>query len=559
MFPGFPYENNRDDVTAEIVNSIIVALQEHMAEDLDVHGITTTANLVTSSNLTSQVRPIVTQQLSHFDHVGVTFTYNSNNGRLVAVVEGEVGPPGPPGATGPTGPPGAPGSQGTLGFTGATGATGATGVPGPQGEVGATGPSGPSGPVGPGGGSTGATGPTGPSGAVGATGAAATGATGPSGPSGAVGATGPSGPVGPGAGSTGPTGATGPGVPAGGTTGQALVKASNSDFDTIWANATGGGGGGNENDMIILLRGNGTEAAFGFTGITNDKLVSSKSFVEGSYIWTTSWQEFNGVYAEPGIYVASSGPGQTTYFTYSFNPDELDFNPSRIGELIKVANDLAYYSFTLVPNIYMLSESERYNYDLNTYEPCLSSRLTSSNYSNYAFAANVPAPYTYRYTGSTATKTGANVDLYETINMSRNQWNNGSLGISGTLIFKNNTGSAATPQVEFAVYEDHYGITTRLPIFNPLTNPTLTIPSDNSDWVVTFNGSISQPTSSGNGRGNMSATVSKSGENGFSTNYFITNFIVGPIAQNYTVNVFVTMPNSSSFTVQPIQLNLWRF
>jgi hypothetical protein len=39
----------------------------------------------------------------------------------------------------------------------------------------------------------------------------------------------------------GSTGLQGPGVPAGGTTGQALVKASNDDNDTEWADQTGSG------------------------------------------------------------------------------------------------------------------------------------------------------------------------------------------------------------------------------------------------------------------------------------------------------------------------------
>lgn len=48
---------------------------------------------------------------------------------------------------------------------------------------------------------------------------------------GAPGATGPQGPAGP----------AGPGVPAGGTTGQVLKKASGTDYDTEWANESGGG------------------------------------------------------------------------------------------------------------------------------------------------------------------------------------------------------------------------------------------------------------------------------------------------------------------------------
>lgn len=43
-------------------------------------------------------------------------------------------------------------------------------------------------------------------------------------------------------GATGSQGPAGPGVPAGGTTGQVLKKASGSDYDTEWANESGGGG-----------------------------------------------------------------------------------------------------------------------------------------------------------------------------------------------------------------------------------------------------------------------------------------------------------------------------
>lgn len=79
--------------------------------------------------------------------------------------------------------------------------------------------------------SPGIAGPTGPAGATGATGA--TGAQGPIGPAGATGAQGPTGATG----ATGPAGTQGPagiGVPTGGRIGQALVKASTSDYDTTW-------------------------------------------------------------------------------------------------------------------------------------------------------------------------------------------------------------------------------------------------------------------------------------------------------------------------------------
>jgi hypothetical protein len=47
-------------------------------------------------------------------------------------------------------------------------------------------------------------------------------------------------------GPAGPAGADGVGVPAGGTTGQVLKKASNTDYDTEWADESGGGGGASD-------------------------------------------------------------------------------------------------------------------------------------------------------------------------------------------------------------------------------------------------------------------------------------------------------------------------
>lgn len=72
-------------------------------------------------------------------------------------------------------------------------------------------------------------GPTGPQGPAGP--------QGDPGPQGIQGPAGPQGPQGP-AGATGATGPAGPGVAAGGTTGQMLVKASGTDYDTAWAAVT---------------------------------------------------------------------------------------------------------------------------------------------------------------------------------------------------------------------------------------------------------------------------------------------------------------------------------
>ena len=93
------------------------------------------------------------------------------------------------------------------------------GQPGIQGPTGPQGPAGPQGDPGP----QGIQGPAGPQG--------------PQGIQGLTGATGPQGIQGP-TGATGATGPAGPGVAAGGTTGQMLVKASGTDYDTAWAAVT---------------------------------------------------------------------------------------------------------------------------------------------------------------------------------------------------------------------------------------------------------------------------------------------------------------------------------
>jgi len=138
---------------------------------------------------------------------------------------------GPTGSTGPTGPAG-PAST-VVGPTGPAGAVSTT--PGPTGPTGPTGPSGQGsvtpGPTGPTGAASVVPGPTGPTGPTGATGAASN-VPGPTGAQGPVGLTGPASTV---AGPTGPTGPAGTGIAIGGTTGQALVKTSNTNYATSWA------------------------------------------------------------------------------------------------------------------------------------------------------------------------------------------------------------------------------------------------------------------------------------------------------------------------------------
>lgn len=176
------------------------------------------------------------------------------------------------GATGPQGPQGIQGIQGIQGPKGDTGATGPQGEKGDKGDKGDTGAQGPKG-------DTGDTGPQGPQGIQGEQGIQGIqGEQGPQGEQGIQGEQGPKGDTGTAAGfgtptisistlaagssatasvsasgadtakvfaftlgvpkgdkgETGSTGPTGPGVPSGGTTGQFLVKKTNTNYDTEW-------------------------------------------------------------------------------------------------------------------------------------------------------------------------------------------------------------------------------------------------------------------------------------------------------------------------------------
>ena len=236
--------------------------------------------------------------------VGFTFTI-PRGAQGPAGADGAPGAKGDPGPQGPPGEDGAPGAQGEQGPPGPAGQDGAEGPQGPAGPGGAEGPQGPAGPGVAAGGTTGQilrkksdadydtewvtqqggggtgtdyqfsvdatnTGEPGtdaavsvrqegaevgftftvPRGAVGPAGAdgkdGAPGAPGAPGKDGAPGAQGEQGPPGPAGqdGAEGPQGPAGPGVAAGGTTGQVLVKSSDADYDTEWADPQGGGGGG---------------------------------------------------------------------------------------------------------------------------------------------------------------------------------------------------------------------------------------------------------------------------------------------------------------------------
>lgn len=136
---------------------------------------------------------------------------------------GVQGPRGETGETGPQGLQGVAGSKGDKGDTGPQGIQGAQGVRGIQGEKGDTGEQG----------TRGLQGIQGPNGASGLQGLR--GIQGEAGPKGDTGSQGPQGQQGP-QGIQGAQGATGPGLATGGTTGQILVKSSNTNFATQWVN-----------------------------------------------------------------------------------------------------------------------------------------------------------------------------------------------------------------------------------------------------------------------------------------------------------------------------------
>ena len=84
--------------------------------------------------------------------------------------------------------------------------------------------------------------------------------TGEQGPQGETGATG----------ATGQTGPAGQGVPSGGTTGQVLKKASNSNYDTVWADESGGGG-----ETVIDLGSLTIDGEGGFAGTISQSVYNS--------------------------------------------------------------------------------------------------------------------------------------------------------------------------------------------------------------------------------------------------------------------------------------------
>jgi len=207
---------------------------------------------------------------------------------------------GDPGFTGSTG------TQGVTGFTGSTGTqgvTGFTGSTGTQGVIGFTGSTGTQG-------VTGFTGSTGTQGRVGFTGSTGT--------QGVTGFTG----------STGTQGNTGQGVPVGGSTGQVLIKQSNTNYDTIWSTPFSGSantatniGGGNAGNIPIQ---NGTSSTtFISTGSTGNLLQYNSSTNTATWISTSTLLVGNATNSDK-IYISTLGTTEsipTRYITMVSGPN----------------------------------------------------------------------------------------------------------------------------------------------------------------------------------------------------------------------------------------------
>jgi hypothetical protein len=90
-------------------------------------------------------------------------------------------------------------------------------------------------------------------------------------------------------GEQGDPGANGQGVAAGGLTNQVLVKLSNDDFDTGWANAGTGDylpltGGSMTGDIAFLVDGNGDDTAVGSFGLGTENIDGKVAYIEPTQI-----------------------------------------------------------------------------------------------------------------------------------------------------------------------------------------------------------------------------------------------------------------------------------
>ena len=143
----------------------------------------------------------------------------------------------------------------------------------------------------------GATGPTGATGAAGATGA--------TGPTGATGATG----------AAGTNGTNGVGVPTGGTTGQVLAKNSGTNYDTIWAAASGGGTGDVVKIATVTLSSAGSISFSSIPGTYSHLLLCGRLRATYSGPYTYPGIQFNADtganYINAGIWLENGSASYT--------------------------------------------------------------------------------------------------------------------------------------------------------------------------------------------------------------------------------------------------------
>lgn len=132
-------------------------------------------------------------------------------------------------------------------------------------------------------------------------------------------------------------------VPVGGTTGQALVKASGTDGDTEWGDATGSGGASTV-ATVTALKGLAT-SSIKTTVLTADGRAGIFNFLAGDYSTHVSTDTNEGVYIKADDTAATSGAWVrlfdfVTYYSRWFGTvnDYSTDNTTVINSIIEVAN-----------------------------------------------------------------------------------------------------------------------------------------------------------------------------------------------------------------------------
>lgn len=160
---------------------------------------------------------------------------------------------------------------------------------------------------------------------------------GPTGPAGPAGTT--PGPTGP----TGPAGPSGPGLPAGGTTGQVLVKSSDTDYATTWATNSGGGG----SSVGLSSRSNavGLTSSIAAGSTTTVDIVGHKTYVLSKVAtdypaWvriytdatsrTADLTRYEGTDPLPGAGVVAEVITSAGFLTQSITPGVIGFNNDNV-------------------------------------------------------------------------------------------------------------------------------------------------------------------------------------------------------------------------------------